>query len=108
MFRGYGFGFRGASPPWPYVGRGRGGLPKCWYYGAGVAPAYGYAPVPYPQYGGAWTPPSYGGDPAPGAMPYPPQMTPVQELDFLKNQAKMLKEELEDIETRIRELEAEE
>jgi hypothetical protein len=27
-----GFGFRGASPPWPYVGRGRGGLPRCGYY----------------------------------------------------------------------------
>ncbi len=75
-----------------------------------MAPAYGYAPVPYPPYayGGAWTPPSYGGYPAPGAMPYPPEATPAQELDFLKDQAKMLKEELEDIETRIRELEQEE
>ena len=29
----YGFGFRGASPAWPYVGRGRGGLPRCRYPG---------------------------------------------------------------------------
>ncbi len=32
-YPGYGFGFRGASPAWPYVGRGRGGLPRCWYSG---------------------------------------------------------------------------
>ena len=30
---GGGFGFRGSSPPWPYVGRGRGGLPRCWHPG---------------------------------------------------------------------------
>ncbi|MFC1957804.1 DUF5320 family protein [Chloroflexota bacterium] len=30
---GRGFGFRGASPAWPYVGRGRGGLPRCWHPG---------------------------------------------------------------------------
>jgi len=29
---GAGLGFRGSSPPWPYVGRGRGGLPRCSYY----------------------------------------------------------------------------
>ena len=27
--RGSGLGFRGVSPEWPYVGRGRGGLPRC-------------------------------------------------------------------------------
>ena len=26
---GSGFAFRGASPLWPYIGRGRGGLPRC-------------------------------------------------------------------------------
>ena len=36
---GAGFGFRGSSPPWPYVGRGRGGLPKCSYYSGSWAPA---------------------------------------------------------------------
>ncbi|MGD9393829.1 MAG: rRNA methyltransferase [Dehalococcoidia bacterium] len=35
---GMGFAFRGASPPWPYVGRGRGGLPRCGYYLRGSAP----------------------------------------------------------------------
>jgi hypothetical protein len=31
--RGQGFGFSGSSPPWPYVGRGRGGKPRCQYPG---------------------------------------------------------------------------
>ena len=30
---GRGFGFRGGSPAWPYIGRGRGGLPRCWHQG---------------------------------------------------------------------------
>jgi hypothetical protein len=36
--RGMGFGFHGSSPPWPYIGRGRGGLPRCGYFlgGAGA------------------------------------------------------------------------
>lgn len=25
------FGFRGSYPPWPYIGLGRGGLPRCWH-----------------------------------------------------------------------------
>ena len=29
---GMGLGFRGSSPSWPYVGRGRGGLPRCSYH----------------------------------------------------------------------------
>ena len=45
---GRGFGFRGWSPPWPYVGLGRGGLPRCWGYG-------GYGP--YGPYGGFWDAP---------------------------------------------------
>lgn len=28
---GRGFGFRGSSPIWPYVGLGRGGFSRCWY-----------------------------------------------------------------------------
>ena len=27
--KGSGFAFRGTSPSWPYIGRGRGGLPRC-------------------------------------------------------------------------------
>lgn len=28
---GRGFGFGGSSTPWPYVGLGWGGLPRCWH-----------------------------------------------------------------------------
>ena len=79
---GGGFGFRGASPPWPYVGRGRGGLPRCWYPGLFATPASV----------------SYGG--------YPAQVTKEEETDFLKEEAKAIKRQLEDIEARIKELEA--
>ena len=37
---GAGLGFRGSSPPWPYVGRGRGGLPRCQYPGVATVPRY--------------------------------------------------------------------
>jgi hypothetical protein len=102
---GWGFGFRGSSPPWPYVGRGRGGLPRCWYF-LGVAPSAGQAPYPY--YGGVWAAPSYGWPAAaPGATPFAPQMTKEQELAFLKSEAQAVKEQLEEIEAKITELKAE-
>ena len=84
---GYGFGFRGASPPWPYTGRGRGGLPRCWYP---AAPAY--------------TPGFYRGYPAPPPVPYP-RMTPGQERDTLKKEAEAVKRQLENVEVRVKELE---
>lgn len=74
---GRGFGFRGASPPWPYVGRGRGGLPRCWYPQSAMAPPY--APASYRGYS-AW-----------GIRPYSPQMTPERESDFLKEEANATK-----------------
>jgi NAD-dependent dihydropyrimidine dehydrogenase PreA subunit len=76
--RGSGFGFRGSSPPWPYVGRGRGGLPRCYY--PGLAGSSGY-------------------------MPYRPQLTAEQEVDSLKEEASAVKKHLEDIAARIKELE---
>lgn len=85
MYYRYGFGFRGASPPWPYVGVGRGGLPRCSYPGVAMAPPY----VPIPE-------------------PYSPRMTQEQEISFLKEEAEGLRRHLEDIETRIRELEPKE
>jgi len=93
---GMGFGFRGSSPPWPYVGRGRGGLPRCGYFtGAAGAPA----PLSY-------NPPFYQGMPAAGA--YPPYATPVtkeQELNYLKDDAEAIKSQLEEIESRMHDLE---
>ena len=38
-YGGFGMGFRGSSPPWPYSGRGRGGYARCWYPGF-IEPAY--------------------------------------------------------------------
>ena len=98
---GMGFGFRGSSPPWPYVGLGRGGLPRCGYFlsGAGVPAAWPHPQTPYAYAG---MPPAY------GPTPFAPQMTKEQELDFLKNQAEAIKRQLEQIETRMRDLEIEE
>lgn len=78
---GRGFGFRGASPSWPYVGRGRGGLPRCWYPGLWGAASY------------------------PAPAPYWPAPTGEEETGFLKNQADLMKHQLEEIERRIQELE---
>ena len=125
---GRGFGFRGYSPPWPYVGLGRGGLPRCGSYAAfgptpyspygmgGYPPPYGEAyassagmePMPpqYPEGPGQQTPyPPAGGFGAPGMSPFGPPMTPEQEIDFLKGQAQMLKEQLDQIDGRLGELE---
>jgi len=119
---GWGFGFRGSSPPWPYVGLGRGGLPRCGYFLSGAA---GMPMAPsYPSYVNTGAMPYYGGMAYPGAMPYggyaeapmgavpgadpyAPQMTQEQELDFLKSQAEAIRGQLEQIDARIRELEAE-
>ncbi len=75
---GIGIGFEGSSPPWPYVGRGRGGLPRCSYY-------FGSRAV------------------MPSAVP---GTTRDQEVIFLKSQAESIKKELDMVETRIRDLEA--
>jgi hypothetical protein len=65
--------------------------------------------APYPSYGGAWAMPFYGGSaPPPGtAVPRAPQMTPEQEMEFLRNQAQMMGEQLEHIQKRLQELEGE-
>jgi hypothetical protein len=46
--------------------------------------------------------------PAYGPAPFAPQMSQEQELDLLKGQAEMIKEQLEQIEARVHELESEE
>ena len=100
---GMGFGFRGSSPPWPYIGRGRGGLPRCGYFlsGATGAPAaWPYQQTPYPFYAGAPSTPEY--------TPFASEMTKEQELDFLKDQAQVISEQLEQIESRMRDLESKE
>jgi Family of unknown function (DUF5320) len=75
---GMGFGFRGSSTPWSYIGRGRGGLPRCSYYlGNRVNTAFADSSA-----------------------------TKGQEIDFLMNQAADLKKGLETIESRLRDIEA--
>lgn len=71
---GRGFGFRGCSPPSPFVGWGRGGLPRCWRY----------AGTPFPYY----------------------PMSPEQELSLLRTQAETLRQWTEEIERRVKDLEA--
>jgi len=90
---GMGFGFRGNSPPWPYVGRGRGGLPRCGYYLGGAV-----APLP-----GTYQPQSSfsGMPPAPGYAPYSPRMTREEELNYMKDRAEVLRNELKELETDI-------
>ena len=113
MPNGYrrGFGFRGSSPPWPYIGRGRGGLPRCGWPGAPwgrMAPAYWGAVQAgqpfYPAYGTPYD----AGAPVPGIIPPAYQMTKEQELDSLKNQAEAIRNQLEQIDSRMREMESEE
>jgi hypothetical protein len=79
---GMGFGFRGSTPPWPYVGIGRGGLPRCGYFLSGT---------------GTLSDPGY-------AL-YSPQMTKAAELNYLKSQAEAVKGQLEQIAARIKALE---
>jgi len=75
-----GYGFRGISSFWPYVGIGRGGLPRCQYPGAATSPRY----MP--------------------ALPYVTKMTCEQELDLLKDQPESIKRELGQVEAWIRDL----
>jgi hypothetical protein len=112
---GMGFGFRGSSPPWPYVGIGRGGLPRHAYFlsGAMGAPAqWPYQQAPYPEspgvgFGQGYYSPYTAAPPAFGNVPFGQQLTPEQELDFLRNQAEAINEQLEQIESRMHELESE-
>lgn len=82
--RGMGFGFRGTSPPWPYIGLGRGGLPRCGYF-----------------LGNTWAEAS----PFAYEAPFAWQMTQAKEVDFLKNEAALLESQLEQAQARIRTLE---
>ena len=112
-------GFDGTGPRGmgPMTGGGRG---FCSPRGIGAAirgrivPPYPQAPYPfyrgYAPYGSPRGMPYYG-DYAPGMPPYygatpsAPQMTREQEIDYLKNQAKMMREQLDEIEAEISEME---
>jgi len=98
-------GFDGTGPRGlgPMTGGGRG---FCAVPLPPALPAY-MGRVAYPPYGAPWGVPYYGaGLATPGAVPFTPQVTREQELDFLKNQAQTMRGHLEQIEARIKELEA--
>ena len=126
---GRGFGFPGWSPPWPFVGLGRGGLPRCWAYAPfwGTPYAYPYgmtypygigAPYPYgwgmdfpsPYHVSAYPygySPAYSYRPGPWVPPFGSPMTPEGEKEWLKSQAESLKQQIDQINSRIMELEKE-
>jgi hypothetical protein len=77
---GMGGGFRGDYAQWPYVGRGRGGLPRCGYFFASQANLQqGYI--------------------------YPAPCVPVNNLEMMKNAAANLRDRLAKMQSRISELE---
>ena len=124
---GRGIGFRGWSPPWPYVGLGRGGLPRCWAYapfwGTPYSSPYGM-PYPYgieaadpygwgigyhsysPMYPYGYSP-GYPHVSGPWGSPYGSAMTPEGEKEWLKSQADLIRQEIDQINRRITELEKE-
>jgi len=89
----------------PVVGRGRGGfgLGRGWGRGRGFGHGFGRgfggygAAYPY-AYGASYNPTAYGG------YPYAPNVTPQQEADMLKEQAKAMQDEIKAINERISEL----
>jgi len=95
-------GFDGTGPRGmgPMTGGGRG---FCSPWGIGAASR------PYGRFQGmGYGYPYYGAAPAvPGVAPFVPPMTREQELDFLRSQAEAMKEQLDQIDARIRELETE-
>ena len=92
-------GFNGTGPRGmgPMTGGGRGfcspgGIGAASRpYGASQGRGYGY-----PYYGAGLA--------VPGDVPFAPQMTREQELDFLKNQAQAMRGQLEQIQSRIQQL----
>jgi len=102
-------GFDGTGPRGmgPMTGGGR-GFCSPWGMGAalggyGAPPRIGYG---YPYYGWAGASHPFYGAPTsvPGPVPFAPQMTREQELDFLKTQAQAMRGHLEQIEARIQEM----
>jgi hypothetical protein len=92
---GRGFGFRGTSPVWPYIGLGRGGLPRCGYFNATGAS------MPLNP-----NDPLYKRQTAAGR--YAASTTNKKdEIDYLRDQAEDIKEQLEKIEARMHDLESE-
>ena len=104
MYYGY-YPYGGWPSPWgPPMGMGYpyGGMPQMPYYPPpgwyGAAGMSSYGQPDYPPPGG------YG---AAGMSPFGPPMAPEQEINFLRDQAQMLKQQMDQIDARIKELERE-
>jgi hypothetical protein len=74
-----------------FFGRGGGRGWRNWYHATGL-PGWQRASIGLPAFGGCVNPALY---------PYGAEITPKQETNILKNQADFLKEQLEDIQSRI-------
>lgn len=94
----------GLGPGATYLMTGQWPTPQAQAYWQGMQAGQ----TPYPFYGGAPAGVMPGASAVPGTMPFAPQMTKEQELDFLKEQAEAIKGQLEQIDTRMRNLESEE
>ena len=91
MYCGY-YPYAGWFSPWgPPLGMG---YPMA---GGWMNPYGGMPQMPY------YPPP--GGFGGPGMSPFGPPMAPEQEIAFLREQAQMLKEQMDQIDARIKELE---
>jgi hypothetical protein len=75
-------------------------LPRCGYFFTGTAspPAWPSSPTPYPY---------HEAQPAAGYTPFATPMSKEEELNYLNEQAEAIKDELEQIESRVRDLESE-
>ena len=98
---------------WGYPYGGMGQMPYQPPQGGYGAP--GMSPFGQPYYTPPWGfgdpdmspygPPMTGGFGTPGMPPYGPRMAPEQEIGFLRDQAQMLKQQIDQIDARIKELE---
>ena len=95
------------------AGRGGGRGRRNWYYATGL-PGWARTAQGLPAWGGGTGYPYYGASPYYGAPygygnpynPWGPEITPQQEADILKDQAKAMQEEINSINQRIKELES--
>lgn len=92
---GFGYPYYGGYPGWPRVGYGS----YPWAYGMGYPsynPIYPYGSTPgYPYISSPW------------GSPYGSPMTPEGEKEWLKNQADSIQQQIDQINSRIMELEKE-
>ena len=95
---GYSPGWGGMPPGATFLTTGQWPTPQAQAYWQAMQSGQ----ATYPQYGPI-TPPYYPGFQPPAG----PMMTPDQELNLLKNQADFLKQQLEQIDSRVKELEDE-